>query len=158
MGMTAAILGAVSAVTQGIAAEKQADFQATVGRQQAASARNVAAASERDFRKSQSANLAMFRAAMGASGVQTGTGSPLMAIGDFAAETELQAQRIRAGGEVTATRLEQQAQLIGSAGDQAFMSSLFGAGASLLTGVSEVDFSGIGSPGATFGTVPFPHT
>ena len=72
---------------------------------------------------------------MGAAGVEMGTGSPLLAFGDFAAEAELQALRIRQGGETTATRLEQQAALARRGGRAAQKRGRYRAGASLLTGL-----------------------
>lgn len=109
------IIGAAASlggtVLQSRAASKQAEFQSAVQRQQADRERQIAAAQEEDFRRQQSRLLASSRAARGASGVQSGTGSPLLVAEDFAAETELQALRLRAGGDTQATRLEQQAAL-----------------------------------------------
>ena len=71
---------------------------------------------------------------MGASGVDPATGSPLLVSEDIAGEVELQAQRIRAGGEVRATRLEQQAQLSRLQGRQAQTGGFLRAGSLLLSG------------------------
>ena len=130
-------LGAASSLSQGIAANRQAKFEAAVGRQQATREREISAAEEDDFRRRQSAFLAERRAALGGSGVDVGSGTPLLSSEDFAAEVELQARRIRAGGETRATRLEQQASLTRAAGRSARSRGLFRAGSSLLSGFAE---------------------
>lgn len=132
--LASAALNAVGSYSQGQAAKSQAEFQARVGEQQATRTRQIAASEEEDFRRKQSALLAQRRAALGKSGIDIGTGTPLLAAGDFAAETELQALRIRAGGETQATRLEQQAELTRAGGRSAAQRGLFRAGSSLLSG------------------------
>lgn len=135
-GASAAV-GAVGAIQSGQAAKKQGEFQSAVLQQQADRERQDAAAKENDFRTQQSRLLASRRAAMGASGVDAGTGSPLLVDQDFAGEAELQALRIRNGGDVAATRLEQDASLQRSAGANAATSSYFRAGSLLLGGAGD---------------------
>ena len=135
--LIAAGITAASAISQGQAAKKQAKFQAAVNEQKAARERQFSASEEKDFRRRQSQLFAERRAALGAAGIEIGTGTPLIAAGDFAAETELQALRIRSGGETQATRLEQQAQLRRAAGRSAQRQGFFRAGASLLSGYGE---------------------
>lgn len=142
---TAAVIGAVGAIAsagasiqQGMAAKGQADFQAAVQRQQAERARQIAQINEKDFRRDQSRLMAARRAAMGASGTEGGTGSALLTSEDLATEIELQAQRIRAGGEDRATRLDQQALLTSAAGRNARTSGFVNAGGSLLRGAGRV--------------------
>lgn len=133
----AAVGGAVSAVgavRQGIASDNQARFQSEVQRQQAERERQQAALDEEDFRRKQSALAASRRAAMGASGVEAGTGSPLLVSEDFEGETELQALRIRSGGELRSTRLEQESGLTRLAGRNARTSGFMRGGALLLEG------------------------
>ncbi len=137
LGNVAAVVGAVGSIAQGQAANQQAKFQASVTEQQAARERVISAQEEEDFRRTQSATLGERRAAAGASGVEIGTGSPLAAFGDFAAETELQARRIREGGGIRAKRLNQQAELTRRAGRSAATRGLFRGGALLLTGFSK---------------------
>ena len=105
------LFSAFGAIQQGQAAERQGKFQAGILRQQATRERQQSAADEADFRRRQSVVLSRRRAALGASGVDQATGSPLLVAEDFAGETELNALRIRAGGETRATRAEQQANL-----------------------------------------------
>lgn len=156
------IMSAIGSIGQGRAqqragefnaemAERQAEIQrqqAEIQRQQATSERDVAAGRERDYRRDQSALMARRRALLGATGIEAGTGSPLLATGDFAREVELQALRIRAGGETTATRIGQQAalteaqagltgsaaDLYRSAGRSAQQGGFLRAGSSLLQG------------------------
>ena len=156
----ATIFDAIGNIAAGSAARKEAEFQssatkkqtklqAQVTEEQAAREREIAAAEEADFRRNQSRIFAAKRAAMGASGVRLDTGSPVLAAGDFAAETELQASRIRAGGQTTASRLQQQADLIrmagktessllSSAGRNAQLRGVFRAGSSLLSGAGTI--------------------
>lgn len=133
----AAAVGAAGSIAAGQAANEQAKFTATVQRQQAERERQEAASAEEDFRRDQSRLMAQRRAIGGASGVDIGTGSPLMVSEDFAGEVELQAQRLRSGGDLRATRLEQSAALSRSSGRSARRSSFFRAGASLLSGAGE---------------------
>jgi hypothetical protein len=142
---TAAIIGAVGvaisavgAVQQGMAQSRQAKFQSAVMRQQAERERLDAAAREDDFRRQQSRLLATRRAMLGASGVEPSEGSPLLVSEDFAGETEYQALRIRAGGELQATRLEQSAQLSALAGRNARTGGLFRGGSLLLQGAGSL--------------------
>ena len=135
----AAILGgaainALGSVAQGNAAKAQADFQSAVEKNRAAQTKQVATVNEQDFRRDQSRALASRRAAMGASGINIDTGSPLLTSVDFAREIELQAQRIRYGGDVAKTRLEEQASLIRAGGQSDQDAGYLRAGSSLLTG------------------------
>ena len=127
-------VSAVGAVQQGMAASQQAKLQAGILGQQAAQERKQAAANERDFRASQSRVAAARRAALGGAGIQQGAGSPLLVSEDFAGEVELQALRIREGGEIRATRAEQQASLQRLAGRQARTGGFLRSGSLLLSG------------------------
>jgi len=131
-------LTAVSAVSQGKAARDQARFQAKVREQQAARERQVAEQDELDFRRKSRRDLATLRAGLGGAGVRIGTGTPLLAEEDFLSEVELQAQRIREGGGIRSTRLEQEAELLRASGKSAQRRGAFRAGASLLTGIGSV--------------------
>jgi len=142
-------------IAQANAQRQQAESQAAIQRQQADRERIVAAQKERDFRKRQHAAAAAVRAAAGARGIDISTGSPLLSAMDFASETEVQARRVREGGLISATRLEQQAsllqfsgrsaQIVGNAdagairakGNAAFTAGLFDAGSTLLGGASD---------------------
>ena len=136
LGLIATSLSAIGTIGGAISANQQAQYEAKIYEQQAERERIIAKGNEEDFRRNQSAAMAEYRAAAGGSGVEIGRGSPLLTFADFGAETELQAQRIREGGEVTATRLEQQAGLSRMAGRNAMLGGLARGGARLLTGIS----------------------
>lgn len=150
--LASAAVSTVGAIAQGQAAKKQAKSQARIVGEQAASEREAAVASEADFRSNQSRLMAARRAAMGASGVRQSTGSPLLVSEDFAGEVELQAQRIRKGGEVRATRLEQQGSLLRKQGRAAQTGGFLRAGSLLLSGAGKSFSSG------SFGNQQFDST
>ena len=135
IGLIGAAASAAGGISQAQAQKKQADFQANVARQQAESERLVAAEQERDYRKAQSARLAQIRASMGASGTDTSTGTPLLAISDFEGETERNALRIRSGGQIRSSSLDELAGLTMAAGRNAQTSGYASAGSSLLSGI-----------------------
>jgi len=130
-------VGIAGAIQEGQNASKQASFQAEVQRQQAMRERQQAAADASDAQRNSSALLARRRAMLGGAGVEGGAGSPLLASEDFAGEAELQAQRIRSGGEARATRLEQSATLQGFAGRNAKTSGFIRGGSLLLSGAGK---------------------
>ena len=137
IALAGAVISAVGAIQQGQAAAAQGQFQAGILRQQAERERQQAEADEEDFRRRQSRVLAARRAALGASGVEPAAGSPLLVSEDFAGEVELQALRIRSGGELRATRAEQQASLQRFQGRQARTSGFLRGGALLLSGAGK---------------------
>ena len=129
------------------ATARQSEAQATINRQQAERETQVSAQQEEDFRTRQRRAAAAVRAAGGARGVAIDVGSPLLSAEDFTRQTEIQALRIREGGEVRSTRLEQQASLLASqAGSTRALGSsrasglrtagFIGAGTSLLSGAA----------------------
>ena len=130
-------LQAIGAVQKGQAEQSQANFQAQILQQQADRDRQVAAAKEEDFRAKQSRLLARRRAVLGASGVEPASGSPLLVSEDFAGEVELQALRIREGGNISATRLEQQAALQRFQGRAARTAGFTRGGSLLITGAGK---------------------
>jgi hypothetical protein len=132
--MGAAGVAAAGAIGGGIDADRKASFEASEQRQRAEREREIAGISEEDFRKQQSRIAAESRAAGGASGVDQSTGSALLAASDFEAESELNALRIRAGGETQSQRLDEQADLTRAAGKSAKTRGFVRAGSSLLSG------------------------
>jgi len=158
--MALAAIGAIFQLEEGRNAKQQADFEAAIAKQQAETERRNAVATEAEFRITQARNVGDRRATIGASGVQVGTGSPLDVTGDLAAEIELQALRLRQGGEVRATRLDQGAVLKERAGKNLLTRSRTRAGSTLLSGFLQRDFGGNKTPdtslefsrGATFGS------
>ena len=147
-----AALQAFSVIQQGQAAAAQGKLQAGILEQQATRDRQEAAANEADFRARQSRALAQRRAGLGASGVDPGAGSPLLVSEDFAGEVELAALRIRTGGEVRATRAEQQAVLQRFQGRAARQAGFVRSGALLLTGAGKTFGANGTLPGGRFET------
>jgi hypothetical protein len=142
--VASAAISAAGAIQQGQAAKAQGKLQAAILEQQATSERQQAEADEEDFRVRQSRVLAARRAALGASGVDPSSGSPLLVSEDFAGETELNALRIRTGGEVRATRAEQQAVLQRFQGRQAARAGFIRGGSLLVSGAGKA-FGGFAS-------------
>lgn len=136
LGIAGAVLPAIGALSQGQSAREESDFKARVLQQQAARDREVAAEQKRDFDKNQSALLAQRRAELGGAGIASGTGTSLITEEDFLREAALQAERIRKGGEISATRLEQEAKFTKAAGKSTQKRGFFRAGSSLLTGIA----------------------
>ena len=127
---------AAGSYSAGVAERSRAGVESHSKEIQAINERAASAEQEQDFRKKQSSELGKRRAAMGASGTEM-TGTPLLAFGDYAAETELQAQRIRESGNLRGSRLEQEADLNRLAGKSAMQRGVFRAGAALLTGAAD---------------------
>lgn len=137
LSIIATAVSAIGSISQGYAQKQQAETAAKISEQQAARERQVAAAREEDYRRQASRDLATRRAALGASGVVQSTGSPLLGTEDFVSEVELAALRMRNAGEAGATRLEQDADFKRAQGRNAYRAGFFGAGSSLLTGISK---------------------
>lgn len=123
---------AVASVVQGVSGYAQGKKQANIARGQAEQERMLAQITEQDYRRTQSRLYSEKRAAAGRSGVDMSTGSPMLAASDYAAEAELNALRIRAGGKINASRLEQQAGFYKQAGNMSLFQGAVRAGASLL--------------------------
>lgn len=133
----AAAVSAYGAVKSGQAQKAAAEAQSEIYRQQADRERLNAANAEEDFRRQQAGLMATRRARLAAAGVSPSEGSPLLVSEDFASETELQALRIRSGGALTATRLEQNAALTRFQGSQAQTQSYYRGGSLLLSGAGK---------------------
>jgi len=137
VALVGAGISAAGMIQQGQASEAAAEFDAKVKQQQAERERQVSKAREGDFRRQQSAAMGRRRALSGASGVDFSTGSPLFASNDFAREVELQALRLRSGGQTSASRLEDQANLSQTQGANLGRAGYTRAGASLLSGAGD---------------------
>ena len=127
-------VSAFGAIQSGRQAASTAKVQSAVIQQQADRERQDMDARERDFRRNQLALFASRRAILGGTNVEPGDGSPLLVSEDFARESELQALRIRSGGEVQATRLEQEAALTRARGRQERTAGYYRGGSLLLSG------------------------
>ena len=133
--IASAVISAYGAARQGKAQQQSLNYQAAIARQRADRERQEAAAREADFRKQQSRAAGMRRAVD--QGVEKGEGSPLLTSEDFASEVELAALRIRSGGEVNATRLEQSARLNEFQGSNAASAGFIRGGALLAGGAAK---------------------
>ncbi len=135
--IASAVIAAYSAKTQADAQKQSFDYQAAVARQRANRERQEASAREADFRRQQSRLAGKRRALQGISGVDPGEGAPLLTSEDFEGEVELAALRIRAGGEVSATRLETAAGLAEFQGRAAQTAGTIRAGSLLARGAGK---------------------
>ena len=151
LGTMGSAMGALSAINQGRSQDAYAKYNAAMSEQQARYERDLAAGRESDYRRDQSALLARQRALAAASGGEF-SGSSLLLAEDIASEGELNALRIRAGGDMTARRLEQEAGLMRMQGASAKQAGYMRAGASLLEGASKWGSAG-GTTGGTTGAV-----
>ena len=132
LAVAALAVAAAGTVYSGMQANQQAKTQAAIMRQQAERERLQAEADEQEFRDQQQREMARRRAILGGAGIEAGTGSALLASEDFAGEAELQALKIRNGGDVRATRLQQQASLVRAKGRADQTGSLFRAGSLMI--------------------------
>jgi hypothetical protein len=139
-GFAAAAVAAAGTIYAGMQANQQAKTQANILNQQADRERQQAAENEAEFRDQQARAEATRRAILGGSGVRLDTGSPLLASEDFAGDVELQALKIRNGGDVTATRLQQSAALTRAQGSALQTGSYFRAGSLLIAGGGKSGF------------------
>jgi hypothetical protein len=131
------MVSAAGAIQSGQAAQRQANLQAEALNQQAQREQQIAAQNEEDYRRQQSRLVASRRAMMGANGVMAGTGTPLLVAEDMAGEIELQALRIRNGGDAKALGLQTEASLQRMKGSAERTNSYYRAGGTLLKGAGE---------------------
>ncbi len=129
-----AAISAFGAVQQGRAANQEAQFQSDVLKQQAERESTISRQNEEDFRRNSKSLLATRNAGLGVSGVESGSGSTLLASEDFAGEVELQSLRLRSGGEVRQQRLLNAAALSRTRGQNARTAGFIRGGSLLLTG------------------------
>ena len=127
----------VGSIREGKARQNEADFNAAIKRQEADRERQISASEARKFEREQSALRARSRAVRAGSGVVPTSGTSLLVDEDIASEIARNKALIKAGGETRATRLEQNAALLGLSGRSARTSSFFKAGATALTGAAK---------------------
>lgn len=149
IALAAAAVGALGAIRQGKADEAAANFEADQLRQQGERDREIATQESADFRNAEARRQASFRARLGGSGV-TLEGTPLAVLSDLAAETEFQALRIEAGGNLAANRAGNQANLRRFEGRASNEAAKTRAGTTLLTAASTGSFGSTGTPTGGF--------
>jgi len=147
-------VGVYSAYSQGQAQQKAAKYNAKVAENQATAARNAAAVREQQHRERIRQLAGTQRANSGASGIAL-EGSPLLVMADTLEQAELDAQRIRYGGEVSATGFESQARLQRFQGAQAAQAGMIGAGSTLLSGAAKAMSYGGGATTSSGGGTDF---
>ena len=128
---------ALGAISSGMQAKNNADFEAEQLRQSAERDRQIAAQQAEDFKDEQSRKRARLRVLTG--GATEGT--PLQIASEIAGETEFQAMRIRATGDEAARQSIARASLRESEGKAARSAGFMKAGSTLLTGASKAKFS-----------------
>ena len=133
-----AAASAYGAVQSGRDAQKTANLQASILEQNAEAERQAAAASASQFAKDDARDAARLRALICGTGLQSGTGTPLLVQEDRAAESELQRLKILHGGETAATSLRSQGTLARAEGAAARRKGLYEGASRLLTGGANV--------------------
>lgn len=145
-------VSAAATVGSGVMSFQQARSQAKAQEQQAAFARQQAEIDANEFRRRQRRLLGTARATRGATGVDLLSGSPLLVDDETIDEIVFQTERIRQGGDITATRLEQQAGYTRAQGTSALAGSVLSAGGTFLT-----SDAGSGMFGSSSSKVPIPR-
>lgn len=131
MSLFSGVFSALGAIAEGQAQKQAADFNAKVSEQRAISERNAAGVEASDFKRGEMRQVRAAQAARGAAGV-TMAGSPLLVDEATVREVALGSSRIKHGGQVKGTRLEQDAELERMRGKAAETASYIRAGSSLL--------------------------
>jgi hypothetical protein len=144
-GLAGGALSAVGSITKGQATKQASDYNAAVDVQRAAEEKDQAAASTQDYLRKGSDTVESAVASQGATGV-TGEGSPLMVDENTVRQVALGAARTLQGGQLRASRLQDDATLQRMKGDNAVTGSYLDAGGSLLTSLGK--FSGAFKTGA----------
>ena len=132
-----ALTAAVGTYSAGQSQANSSEYNAKVAEQTAKVEQQRAAEASRDFMKRQRLALGTARANRAASGVDLLSGSAFAADQDLVNEIALQNERILRGGQVAATRAQQQANLSRTRGKSASTAGMIGAGSTLLTGASQ---------------------
>ena len=130
-------VSAVGAISQGVAAQQAAQFNAAVARQQAEIERQRGALEEERERRRNRAILGAQRAGFSRAGVAL-EGTPLLVQEETAAEAELDALTVRFGGQLGTARELARARAERFGGRAALSAGLFRAGSTLLTGAGEI--------------------
>jgi hypothetical protein len=135
-GIGGGVMGAAGSIQKGQATQQAANYNAAVDQQRAAEEQDQAGAQTQDYIRKGSDTVESAVAAQGATGV-TGEGSPLMVDENTVRQVALGAARTLQGGQLRASRLQDDATLKKMQGDNAVTSSYLDAGSSLLTSVGK---------------------
>ena len=145
-------LGAVGVIGSGVAASNlaeaqasQAEFNARIQEREAQHAEQVTLFRQRRQAKEAERQRSALQASIGASGVVSGVGAPLLIQQEQAEESELDILLIGAQGQTAAARARsqgaldiQQAGIFRQRGASASTAGIIGAGTSLLTGFGQL--------------------
>ena len=133
-GMMGFAMQAVGSIYQGIQAQRTADYNAAVAKEEAKTTEVLTdiaiARHRRDAKKLQSAQIARY----GAAGV-TLEGSPILVMADSAADAELDEALIKFEGQSKASALRSEVRLHKIHGKDALTGAFIRAGSTLLPGV-----------------------
>tara|TARA_R110000772_G_scaffold251027_2_gene365900 strand:- start:5256 stop:5768 length:513 start_codon:yes stop_codon:yes gene_type:complete len=132
----AVALSVVSSIRAGNAAKNQADAENQLLERQAVNVEAKNKLDVADLKRTNSFRRSAIKASEGASGLQIGSGSSLLAAEDFETRADANQERLRLGGVQEATRLRSQGALIKAKGKNAKSASLFRAGGSILKGAA----------------------
>ena len=132
-------VSAVGTIQSGQAAKQAGELQAELFRREADRDREIAALEASRIESEGKALAARQRVLLAGQGRDISTGSALLIQTDLAEEVEFQKQLAEAGGDTQAALAETKSVLALAEGRSTATSSLFRAGSTLLTGVSEVD-------------------
>ncbi len=131
-----AAIQAVGVISQGRAANKAANFEASQLQQQAERDRRLTAQQASNLRDAEARRQATLRARVAGSGTSL-EGSPLAILGDLVGEAEFQALRTTVSGETAANRAEGKAALRQFEGRNAQRAGFIKAGSTLLSSASK---------------------
>ncbi len=140
--VAALAVSAVGSIAQGQASARAANLQSDILAQQAERERQIAEREAERFRRQQGAIAASARVRRAGSGVLPNEGNSLLVEDAIFDEILLGEAFIKHGGQVRASRLLDQAALARFRGAAARTEGFLGAGTTLLTAGSKLDFSG----------------
>lgn len=132
MGLAGGALSAGGSLFKGQATKEASDYNAAVDNQRAAEEKDQAQAQTQDYIRKGSDTVESAKAMQGTTGV-TSEGSPLMVDENTVRQVALGAARTLQGGELRASRLQDDATLQRMKGNNAVTASYLDAGSSLLT-------------------------
>lgn len=138
LSLAGTAMSAVGQMNAGKAEAQAARYNAQVNEMNAAAERDKSAVEAEDFRRQNARKLASSIAARGASGVDIGSGTPLMVSEDVVREIELGASRIGHEGAAKSTAYKNQATLDRARAKNASSAGRIMAGATLLSGAGSI--------------------
>lgn len=137
VGLAGTAMSAGGQLAAGRAQKAGYNYNARVAEADATVARQKAAREEEIHREKLGRLMGTQRAVFGAAGVDIGEGTPLSIMVDTAFQGEREAEFIKYGGEVEATKSLNEARMQRFYGKQASKASRIGAGSTFLTGLGQ---------------------